>query len=79
MPAPSDRRFLLGGIPLLSLAIALVNLPTGPYSRWPLVLVHWLVSLYFTTGYWLANRQLWRGLLHRLPRPEQTPRRLWLL
>ena len=79
MPALSDRRFLLGGIPLLSLAIALLNLPAGPYSRWPLVLVHWLVSLYFTTGYWLANRQLWLALLARLPRPEQTPRRLWLL
>ena len=79
MPALNDRRFMLGGIPLLSLTIAVVNLPTGGYGRWPLVLVHWAVSLYFTTGYWLANRQLWRALLARFPSPAQTPRRLWLL
>ncbi|MBH8570989.1 histidine kinase [Microvirga sp. STS02] len=79
MPALNDRRFLLGGIPLLSLAITVVGLPNEPDGRWPLVLTHWVVSLYFTTGYWLANRQLWMALLARLPRPEQTPRRLWLL
>ncbi|MBH8556469.1 sensor histidine kinase [Hymenobacter negativus] len=79
MPALNDRRFLLGGIPLLSLAITVVGLPNEPDGRWPLVLMHWVVSLYFTTGYWLANRQLWMALLARLPRPEQTPRRLWLL
>lgn len=79
MPALNDRRFLLGGIPLLSLAITLVTLPAGPYGRWPLVLLHGLIALYFTTGYWLANRRLWQRLLARLPRPEQTPRRLWLL
>ena len=50
--APDDRRFLLLGIPGLSLLIAVANLPTGPYGRWPLVLVHWLIGLYFTTGYW---------------------------
>jgi len=77
--APDDRRFLLLGIPGLSLLIAAANLPTGPYGRWPLVLVHWLIGLYFTTGYWLANRQLWRGLLARFPSPAQTPRRLWAL
>ena len=79
MPALNDRRFLLGGIPLLSLVIAAADLPTGPHGRWPLVLGHWAFSLYFTTGYWLANRQLWQALLARFPRPEQTPRRLWLL
>ena len=79
MPALNDRRFMLGGIPLLSLTIAVVNLPTGGYGRWPLVLVHWAVSLYFTTGYWLAHRQLWRALLARFPSPAQTPRRLGLL
>ena len=77
--APNDRRFLLWGIPGLSLLIAAATLPTGPYGRWPLVLVHWLIGLYFTTGYWLANRQLWRGLLARFPGPAQTPRRLWAL
>ncbi|MGY3087789.1 hypothetical protein ACVWYF_000815 [Hymenobacter sp. UYAg731] len=79
MPALNDRRFLLGGIPLLSFIIAVVNLPTGAYGRWPLVLAHWAISLYFTTGYWLANRQLWMALLARFPSPAQTPRRLWLL
>lgn len=73
-----DRRFLLGGIPLLSLLIAAFDLPAGVVSA-PVVLGHWGVSLYFTTGYWLSNRQLWGWLLRRLPRPEQTPRRLWLL
>ncbi len=79
MPVPNDRRFLRWGIPLLSGLITAVALPTGPYGRWPLVLVHWLITLYFTTGYWLANRQLWRGLLARFPSPAQTPRRLWAL
>ena len=79
MPPLNDRRFLLGGIPLLSCIIAAVNLPTGPYGRWPLMLGHWAFSLYFTTGYWLANRQLWQALLRRFPGPAQTPRRLWLL
>ena len=83
MPTPpptfNDRRFLLGGIPLLSLLIAAANVPAGPYGQWPLVLVHGLISGYFTTGYWLANRQLWLGLLARLPGPAQTLRRLWLL
>ncbi|WP_201980540.1 sensor histidine kinase [Hymenobacter rubidus] len=78
-PALNDRRFVLWGIPLLSLLITAVNLPTGPYGRWPMVLVHWAISLYFTSGYWVVTRQLWLGLLQRLPRPEQTPRRLWLL
>ncbi|GAB3589485.1 sensor histidine kinase [Hymenobacter daeguensis] len=79
MPALNDRRFLLWGIPLLSLLIAGANLSGGAYSRWPLVLTHWAVSLYFTTGYWVVTRQLWLSLLRRFPRPEQTPRRLWLL
>jgi hypothetical protein len=79
MPALHDRRFLLGGIPLLSLAIAVFNLPTGAANNWLLLPEYAVVSLYFTTGYWLANRQLWMALLARLPRPEQTPRRLWLL
>ena len=79
MPALNDRRFLLGGIPLLSFVIAVVDLPGEAARHGPLVLMHWAISLYFTTGYWLANRQLWMALLARLPRPEQTPHRLWLL
>ncbi|MDO7848098.1 histidine kinase [Hymenobacter sp. M29] len=78
MPTLNDRRFLRWGIPLLSLLITVFTLPAGGYSEL-LLLGHWLISLYFTTGYWLSNRQLWAGLRRRLPRPEQTPRRLWLL
>jgi len=74
----NDRRFLLGGIPLLSLLITAFNLPANTH-HWSLMLMNWGVSLYFTTGYWLSNRQLWGWLLRRFPRPEQTPRRLWLL
>ena len=77
--APEDRRFLFWGIPGLGVVIAAVNLPPGAYGRWPLMLVHGVISLYFTTGYWLVNRQLWLSLLHRFPSPAQTPRRLWLL
>ena len=77
--APDDRRFLLWGIPGLSLLVAAINVPTGPYGRWPLVLVHGLITLYFTTCYWLANRQLWRALLAHFPGPAQTLRRLWAL
>lgn len=73
-----DRRFLLGGIPLLSLLIAGINLPPDARSA-PVLLLHWGISLYFTTGYWLSNRLLWGWLLRRFPSPEQTPRRLWLL
>ena len=74
----NDRRFLLGGIPLLSLLITVLTLPPGGYNG-PVLLTHWVISLYFTTGYWLSNRLLWGWLLRRFPRPEQTPRRLWLL
>jgi sensor histidine kinase YesM len=74
----NDRRFLLGGIPLLSFLLTAFTLPAADRTG-PLLLAHWVISLYFTTGYWLSNRQLWGWLLGRLPRPEQTPRRLWLL
>ncbi|MDO7853809.1 sensor histidine kinase [Hymenobacter convexus] len=79
MPTLHDRRFLLGGIPLLSFTIAAFNLPNGAFGHWSQLLVSWGISLYFTTGYWVVMRQLWLGLLRRFPRPEQTPRRIWLL
>jgi hypothetical protein len=74
----NDRRFLLWGIPLLSLFITVFTLPAADRNG-PQLLGHWVISLYFTSGYWLSNRLLWAGLLRRFPRPEQTPRRLWLL
>ena len=78
MPALNDRRFLLGGIPLLSLFITIFTLPTIAWTG-TMLLRHWGISLYFTTGYWLSSRLLWGGLLSQYPSPEQTPRRLWLL
>jgi hypothetical protein len=78
MPALNDRRFLLGGIPLLSLLITVFTLPATDWTG-PMLLGHWGISLYFTSGYWLSNRLLWGELLSRFPSPEQTPRRLWLL
>jgi hypothetical protein len=79
LPALNDRRFLLWGIPLLSLLITAFTTVPADARTWSLLLVHWVISLYFTTGYWLSNRLLWGWLLRRFPRPEQTPRRLWLL
>ncbi|MBD2720573.1 sensor histidine kinase [Hymenobacter armeniacus] len=75
----NDRRFVLLGIPLLSAVITAFSLVGQPDKSGADVLVSWLISLYFTTGYWLSNYQLWRWLLERFPSPEQTPRRLWVL
>jgi hypothetical protein len=78
-PRPDDRRYLLRGILLLSVLIAVLQPPDARFAQWPALLGHWLFGLYFTAGYWLSNRQLWRVLLRRFPSPAQTPRRLWLL
>ena len=78
MPALNDRRFLLGGIPLLSLFITAFTLPATDWTG-SMLLGHWGISLYFTSGHWLSSRLLWGWLLGRFPSPEQTPRRLWLL
>ena len=79
MPTLNDRRFVRWGIPLLSLLIAAAYRPTGANGQWPALAVHWVISLYFTAGYWLSNRHLWQWLLRRYPQPEQTQRRLWTL
>ncbi|AII53183.1 sensor histidine kinase [Hymenobacter sp. APR13] len=86
MPPPADRPaaflndrwFLLLGIPTLAL---LVLLPRGllQVGSVPEALGAWVVSLGITTTFWLAGRQLWRLLLRRFPRVEQTTRRLWWL
>ena len=74
----NDRWFLLLGIPALAL---LVLLPRGllQVRSAPEALGAWMVSLGITTIFWLAGRQLWRLLLRRFPRVEQTTRRLWWL
>ncbi|MBC6698255.1 sensor histidine kinase [Hymenobacter puniceus] len=74
----NDRWFLLLGIPTLAL---LVLLPRGllQVRSVPEALGAWVVSLGITTTFWLAGRQLWRLLLRRFPRVEQTTQRLWWL
>jgi len=74
----NDHRFRLWGIPLLALLIAIWNMPTH-LTLGPRLLMHYLITLYFTTGFWLGCRWLWARLLYRLPRLDQTTRRLWLL
>ncbi len=75
----NDRRFRWWGIPLLALLIALLNGPyPGPGAGLRFA-VNWGLALYFTAGFWLGNRALWGWLLRRLPRVEQTARRLWAL
>ncbi|MGI4875405.1 MAG: sensor histidine kinase [Janthinobacterium lividum] len=81
-PAPArpdfrDGRLLAWGIPALSLVIAWFQQPAGLVWHWRQWAAHWLISLYFTTGYWLSVRALWYWLLRRLPQPAQTVRRLW--
>ncbi|MFD1470633.1 sensor histidine kinase [Hymenobacter caeli] len=75
----NDRRFRLWGIPALALVIALFN---GPY-RGPGAGARFALSagvaLYITAAFWLGCRALWAWLLRRLPRVEQTGRRLWAL
>ena len=75
----NDRRFRLWGIPVLALLITLLNGPyagAGAAGRFG---VSWGVSLYFTAALWVGSRALWAWLLRRLPRVDQTGRRLWAL
>ncbi|ALD20453.1 sensor histidine kinase [Hymenobacter sp. DG25A] len=74
----NDRRFLLLGIPILSI---LVMLPRGllHISSLTQFLIAWPISMGFTACFWLTGRALWRYLFRRYPRVEQTRKRLWLL
>jgi len=73
-----DRRFLLWGIPILSV---LALLPRGILEATSLKLVFfaWVYSLVVTTVLWLGNRVLWWTMYQRLPRADQSGRRQWLL
>ncbi|WP_210517454.1 sensor histidine kinase [Hymenobacter terricola] len=75
----NDRRFRLWGIPTLALLITLLNGPYAGADAGPRFVISLGVSLYFTTGFWIGSRALWAWLLRRLPRVDQTPRRLWAL
>jgi hypothetical protein len=79
IPFLNDRRFLRWGIPLLAGLLVLLTAPGMGRRSGAEWAVHGLLTLYFTTGFWLLNRALWRGLLRRLPNVEHTTRRLWLL
>lgn len=72
----NDRRFRLFGIPVLSLLITLLTARLRGWADLPQFGVNWGISLYFTTALWLGNRALWAWLLRRLPRADQTARRL---
>jgi sensor histidine kinase YesM len=75
----NDRRYLLLGIPFLSLLITLLGGHFGPSPSASEFLLDWSIAMGFTISIWLSNRALWRWLLARMPRVEQTTRRLWLL
>ena len=75
----NDRRFRLWGIPVLALLIALLNDQYKGPDAGARFATNWVFALYFTTAFWVGSRALWAWLLHRLPRVEQTSRRLWAL
>ena len=75
----NDRRFRLWGIPVLALLIALLRGPNGEENTLAQLAVTYGFALYFTAAFWVGSRALWAWLLRRLPRVEQTGRRLWLL
>jgi len=75
----NDRRYILLGIPIISLLIVLVQTRFGPNPTLPLFLLEWSIGAVFTAAIWLSNRALWLSLRRRMPRVEQTMKRLWLL
>ncbi|RYU75835.1 sensor histidine kinase [Hymenobacter persicinus] len=76
----NNRRLYLLGIPLLAALISLLTLDRLPGPLTPTFLLqHWSISLLFTAVLWLGTHAIWARLLARLPRVEQTRRRLWLL
>jgi hypothetical protein len=75
----NDRRSILLGMPALSLLITLLGGHYGPNPSLPEFLLDWGIALGFTAAIWLANRSLWMWLQKRMPRVEQTVRRLWTL
>lgn len=74
----NDLRIRLLGIPLLSLLITLMMAGAYPLT-WNTLLLGWSISLLFTATLWQGTRTIWALLVERLPRVEQTARRLWLL
>jgi sensor histidine kinase YesM len=72
-----NRRFRLFGIPILSLLIVALANSADAFSSLSSFAVHLLISLLFTTVLWLGTSTLWAMYLRKLPRVEQTARRLW--
>ncbi|GAA4354776.1 hypothetical protein GCM10023185_16920 [Hymenobacter saemangeumensis] len=75
----NDRRYLLVGIPTISFAITVMQARYGTNPGVADFLLSWAIAFAFTLSIWLSNRALWLWLLGRMPRVEQTARRLWLL
>ncbi|SNR63334.1 MULTISPECIES: sensor histidine kinase [Hymenobacter] len=74
----NDRLFLLVGIPVMALLALLPRGLLSITSAWQVV-VAWLISLVFTTVFWVLGRTLWLQLFRRFPSMSQTHKRLWLL
>ena len=78
-----DHRVALIGIPLLAWVAYLLFKPAFPVEvtqTWSGVLTCYFVGLVHTSIYWLIMRAILIGLRQRLPRLEQTGRRIgWLL
>jgi hypothetical protein len=72
----TDRRLLLIGIPAVATAAMLMR-GISQLPNVPVAIVSWLISLGYTTIFWLSNRALWFALLRRYPSVEQTAQRLW--
>lgn len=72
----NDRRLLLMGIPVVSV-LAMLFRGVGHIHGVPEALLNWLISLVYTSIFWLGNRALWFALLRRFAQVEQTNRRLW--
>jgi len=74
----NDRPLRLYGVLALGLLITVLTLP-AEHRNAVGFLTRWVIATYFTAVLWLGNRWLWAWLMGRLPRVEQTARRLWLL
>ena len=75
----TDRRFLLWGVPLLSLFILVLIDGSRAFSSLAVFAVDLGVTFLFTLVLWLGTRELWARLWRRFPTVDQTVRRLWWL
>ncbi len=74
----NERRLLLFGIPIIA-TLALFMRGVGEPLVLAALIVGWLISMLYTTLFWLSNRALWFALIRRFPSVGQTTPRLWRL